>query len=203
MIGPSYCINLDSRPDRLFTVTAEFKRVGLTFERFAAHTGEVPYLAFNSSQYHCIKKAYDAGWQYFTIYEDDVRFGPYSHAKDAMNELPGDWDILQMGCNLVGSDVTDFIQPKRHSNHLFKVYDAWMSQSVCYTSTMAKWILDNWDYKNGFIYDEWLRTVVYKQFNCFVVAPQLTYQEPGISNIWGGSEVNYKHLFEMGNQLLK
>lgn len=201
MIGPNYLINLDSRPDRLASVTTEFKRVGLAFERFPAHTGEVPYLAFNSSQYNCILKAFVHEWEHFTIYEDDVRFGPYSHATEAINELPPDWGILQMGCNLIGSDVVEFKQPERYSAHLFRLYDCWQTQSVAYSREAARWILHNWDYKQGHTYDDWLRQV-YKIFPCFVVAPQLTYQDSGFSDIWGVN-VDTKHLFEQGNNLLK
>ena len=201
MIGPNYLLNLDSRPDRLASVTTEFKRVGLAFERFPAHTEEVPYLAFNSSQYHCLLHALAAGFKYFTIYEDDVRFGPYGHASDALCQLPADFGILQLGCNLVGSDIVEFRKPERHSENLFRLYDCWQTQSVCYSRACAQWIVDNWDYKTGHTYDDWLRQV-YKQFKCYVVAPQLTYQDSGFSDIWGVN-VDTKHLFEQGNNLLK
>ena len=182
------------------SVSAEFKRVGLAFERFEAHTGESPYLAFNSSQYHCLKYALSGGWQYFTIYEDDVRFGPYGHATAAISQLPHDWDIVQMGCNLVGSDIVEFRKPERYSENLFRLYDCWQTQSVCYSRKVAEWIVENWDYKTGHTYDDWLRQV-YKQFNCFVVAPQLTYQNPDKSDIWG-NYCDYSSCLVEGNKLL-
>ena len=200
MIGPNYLINLDSRPDRLASVTTEFKRVGLAFERFPAHTGEVPYLAFNSSQYHCLLHALAAGFKYFTIYEDDVRFGPYGHASDALCQLPADFGILQLGCNLVGSDIVDFKKPEKHSENLFRLYDCWQTTGICYSRACAQWIVDNWN--RELIYDEWLRVNVYKQFKSFVIAPQVIYQAPGRSDIWG-CETDYTSCFERGNNLLK
>ena len=92
MIGKNYLINLATRPDRLLHSQQEFNRVGLAFERFEAHTRPDRFLAFNSSQYHCLQKAVTDGFAWFTIYEDDVIFGPYGHATEAINQLPMDFD---------------------------------------------------------------------------------------------------------------
>lgn len=213
MIGKSYIINLDTRPDRLQTANAELSRLGIKAERFAAHTGETPFLAFNSSQYHCLKNAIDSGHAYFTIYEDDVKFSAYGHAINAIDQLPMDFDILQLGCNLLGSDMVTFDdepgdprgirfkRPKRYSENLFRLYDAWQTHSVVYSRKCAEWIVNHWDYMEAPTYDEWLRVNVYPYFNCFVMAPQITFQAPGFSDIWN-VQSDYTSCFERGNKIL-
>lgn len=201
MIGKSYIINLNTRPDRLKSALAELWKIGVYPERFEAHTGDTPFLAFNSSQYHCIKKAFEEGWQHFTIYEDDVVFKDYGHAEQALNELPMDFDLFYLGANLIGSDIMNFKKPEKHSQHIYKLYDAWQTHAICYSRHAAEWILQHWDYTKAPTYDEWLRSVAFRFLNTYIIAPQICYQNPGHSDIWG-TQVKTDHLFEQGNKLL-
>lgn len=200
MIGHSFVINLASRFDRLQHITAELGRVGIPFERFEAITGEVPYKAFNQSQFECLKLA--SQYEYSTIYEDDTVFVNYGHAANALNELPLDFDLLFLGCNLVGSDIVSFQKPVRYSPNLFRIYDCWQSHSICYSKKSIEFILARFDPLNSPTYDEWLRVNVLKELKCFVIAPQITYQLPGKSDIWGGGHTDYTGCFNQGNKLL-
>lgn len=200
MIGQSYVINLAHRTDRLRHITTELTKVGIPFQRFDAVTGPIPYKAFNQSQYECLKLA--SQHDYATIYEDDCTFTGYGHAEAALNELPLDFDLLFLGCNLVGSDVMNFTPPARFSPHLFRVYDCWQSHSICYSKKAIKYIIDRFDPMNSPTYDEWLRVNVLKELQCYVIAPMITYQRPGTSDIWGGN-CDYMGCFKQGNELLK
>lgn len=205
MFGKSYVINLDSRPDRMAAVRKQFDHLGLDVNRFPAHTGTVPYLAFNSSQYHCIelavKEAKEANSHYFTIYEDDVVFQGYGHIHDALDEIPCHFDLLYLGANLIGSDVVQFKPPVRYSEHLFRLFDCWQSHAIVYRVEAAEKILANWIHYDGYCYDEWLRANFLKDNLCLIIAPQICYQAPGKSDIWGVN-ADYSSCFEAGNRLL-
>jgi len=201
MIGKNYVISLKHRQDRRVQIEKEFSRVGLGFYFFDAHEGDNKVLAFNASQYHCLLEGLKSPCYYFTIYEDDCVFGPYQHATEAWGELPMDLGILQLGCNLVGIPGVEFKSPDRHSEHLFRLYDAFQTHSVVYSRRVAQHIIDTWDYKVPMIYDEWLRVNIYKEFPCFVIAPQITYQRPSFSDIWQ-CQTDYSSCFTEGNKLL-
>lgn len=199
MIGQSFVINLAHRVDRLQHITKELSRTGIPFQRFEAITGEVPYQAFNQSQFECLKLASE--YDYSTIYEDDTVFANYGHATQALTELPLDFDLLFLGCNLVGSDIINFTKPARFSPHLFRVYDCWQSHSVSYSKKAINYILERFDPMNSPTYDEWIRVNVLKELQCFVIAPQITYQLAGKSDIWGVN-ADYSGCFNQGNKLL-
>lgn len=193
------CINLASRGDRWADTKQECLERGFMPERIEAITGDNNHLAFNQSQHNALKKASD--YQSALILEDDCVFKNTEHLADAMNEMPEDWDFLSLGCNLIGSDTMNFKKPTRYSAHLFNLYDCWQSHSNAYSRKLILWILENFNPTEFPIYDEWVRVNVLPNFKCFVIAPQITYQRPGFSNIWN-NEGDYTSLFTEGNKLL-
>lgn len=204
-----YCINLDKRTDRWTESEDEFNKVGIQVERFKAYEGDNRPLAFNRSQYECLKKGLDDGCEKFLILEDDVEFRNWQHAGLAFNELPHNWGVVELGCNLIGCGGMEFDKPLPYSKHLRVIVDAWQTHAVGYTREMAQWIVDNFPYwKDEYmveglvIYDEWLRVNVLKKFFCFVVSPQVAVQRPSFSDIWN-NEGNYTSLFERGNELMQ
>lgn len=205
----TYCINLDKRTDRWQRSEEEFKRIGIEVERFKAYEGNNPMLAFNKSQYHVLKQVLNEGHKSSLILEDDVEFRDVSHMNAALSELPSNWDILFLGCNLIGCGGMEFEKPIYYSKHLRKLVDAWQTHAVAYSRGMVEWIVNNFPYHDDqyeteglMIYDEWLRVNVIKKRMCFVVAPQVALQRPDHSDIWN-THADYSSLFERGNKLLQ
>jgi hypothetical protein len=133
-----YCINLDKRADRWQKSLEEFTKVGIQVERFKAYENDNRVLAFNKSQYYCIQKALEDGCERFLILEDDVEFRNWHHLDSAINELPGNWSLLQLGCNLLGVDTFKFQHPLPYSKHLRVLVDAWQTHAVGYTRAMGQ-----------------------------------------------------------------
>ncbi len=197
-----YCINLAHRQDRWSECVREFEKEKIVVERFDAFSGDNRPLAFNKSQYMCIKKAYEAGYNNVMIFEDDIQLMGTMHGHYFMNELPSDWSVVYMGGNLLGLDGLPFEPPVRHSAHAFRVFDMLTTVAVGYSRPMMKFILDNFDYKGFPIYDEWLRQNVLKTFKCFVIAPRIAMQRKSFSDIWN-CDTDYTSLFERGNKILR
>lgn len=210
----SYLINLASCPDRLAASTEELNKVGIPFERFEAFNrdqagGNGP-LAFNKSQYHCIKKAVEEGHERFAIFEDDVAFTENAQEliSQAVQQLPEHFGVLHMGSNLVGMSTTEWEMPEKYSENLAILYNSWQTHAIIWSLPAAVFVLKNFpfytdDYaKEGLtIFDEWLRTKVYPDFECFVMRPMVAYQRPDFSDLWQ-TEGNYVHSFELGNKYL-
>lgn len=206
----SYLINLSHRTDRLDRSTNELHKAGIEFERFEAISGDNKPLAFNKSQYFCIKKAVEAGHERFAIFEDDVAFTDKWHLiGSAINELPENWGLLHLGCNLIGMDTTVWQMPTKYSEHLAILHNAWQTQAIVWNAKMASHVLKSFPYwtdeyeKEGLtILDEWLRTNIYQMNNSYVMRPMVAYQRPDTSDIWGGVHTDYTSCFERGNKYL-
>lgn len=210
----SYLINLASRPDRLQHVTEQLHGIGIEFERFEAFTreqagGNGP-LAFNKSQYYCIKKAVEAGHERFAIFEDDVTFveGAQQLIADAVNELPPHWAMLHLGCNIIGMSTTEWKMPTKYSEHLAECWNNWQTHAIVWKWAMAKSFLgafpyhaDEYSVEGLVIFDEWLRTHINQHGVTFVMRPMVAYQRPDVSDIWG-TQGDYTSSFELGNKYL-
>lgn len=207
-----YCINLDSRPDRWEAMQQQFAQQGIknVIRVSGIEVAENKFVSFNLSQRFSLIKAGDATRKTFflpqqknaLILEDDCVFKNTTHLHYAMNELPPDWDILYLGANILGSDITPFKKPIRFSSHLFRLTDAWQTHAMVYNSKLLEKIINSFDPYGGIIYDEWLRTTIIPQGNCYIIAPQIAYQAPGYSDLWH-TQADYTSLFDRGNELLK
>jgi hypothetical protein len=206
------CINLDSRPDRWAQATEEFKRVGLTVERFPAITGDNRPLAFNQSVYACMKIAKQRGGDLFLL-EDDVVFD---------GQLPsfaipdGDWMTLHMGANIIGSDIMSWQMPEKveawtGSPHgVVRLHNCWQSHATMYSARCIDYIIENFPYYTDeykteglIIFDEWLRLNVLNQGHSYLFNPMVAYQRPSVSNIWGDTHMDYTGAHTAGNEWLK
>lgn len=196
----AYCINLLSRPDRWFESQAEFKRLGITVEHFAATTGDNKHIAFNHSQYNCIKVGYDSGAECFAVFEDDVCFdAPWSRVEDAMKDLPFGWDAIFLGCNI----TTDwFEKPERVSDRLVRLKDSWQTHSIIWSRKGAQWILENTNPDEFPIFDEKLRGGLMKQGNIYLITPMICFQRQSYSNIWE-RDTDYTGCHVHGNRILQ
>jgi GR25 family glycosyltransferase involved in LPS biosynthesis len=206
----SYLINLASRPDRLENATAELAKVGIVAERFEAITGNNRCLAFNKSQYNCLKRAIEDEQEVFAIFEDDVAFtdGAMELIKKAMSELPEHFGILHLGCNIIGMSTTEWPMPEKFSDNLAQLFNCWQTHAIIWSAAAAKYVLANFPFhtdeyeREGLtIFDEWLRTNLYEDMECFVMRPMVAYQRPDRSDLWDCNS-DYTGCFHQGNQYL-
>jgi hypothetical protein len=172
-------INLDFRTDRWETVVPEVNRFGITdIERVDACKGG--YMGFNRS----VKKALQGDGE-LMLFEDDVRFingGTLQMSLEARATLPDDWDLLYLGANIRSAQ-------NRYNDKVYRITDSWTSHAILYSVKGRAWCRDNFDPEKGMIYDEWLRTVVQQQLQCFVMCPMIAVQDDNWSDIWEASAV--------------
>jgi GR25 family glycosyltransferase involved in LPS biosynthesis len=211
----SYLINLASRPDRLAQATEELSRVGIEFERFEAFTpdqagGNRP-LAFNKSQYYCIKKAVEEGHERFAVFEDDVAFTDMTGGiiTDAINQIPEDFDLAHLGCNIIGMSTTEWTMPQKISERIALLHNCWQTHAIIWSKQGAESFLDLFPfYKDEYaveglmIFDEWLRQNVYPLEKSFVMRPMVAYQRPDFSDL-NQAQSDYTSCFELGNKYLR
>lgn len=218
-------INLDSRPDRRQQAEAEFKRVGLTVERFPGVVNDNPVLGFNKAVYGAMIEGVeiiqtDCGQLAFPkddllLFEDDVvfdkdiyQFYKWHHLHDPHNWLPKDWMTFHIGANIIGTDSMQWQMPTRYSEHLAVLHNAWQSHATLYSAECVKYIIENFPYwkdeyqKEGCqIFDEWLRLNVLPMGRSYVLKPMIAYQRPDFSNIWNSAQ-DYTSCHTRGNQYL-
>jgi hypothetical protein len=196
------CINLDSRPDRWAQASEEFKRVGLTVERFPAITGDNRPLAFNQSVYACMKIAKERGGDLLLL-EDDVVFDGMRHID--LRELPEGFMTVHLGANIIGSDTTAWQMPTYYSVRFAKLHNCYQSHATIYSKECVDFILDNMrtdimDEDNN-IFDDWLRRKVLCQGRSYVMRPMVAYQRPSQSDIWS-MWADYTGCHKQGNEYL-
>lgn len=206
----SYLINLATRPDRLQQSTVELNKVGFTPERFEAFTGDNRCLAFNKSQYYCLKEAVKTEEEIFAIFEDDVAFTDNAQEliKQSLSQLPSHFGLLHMGCNLVGMSTTEWEMPEPYSENLAILNNCYQTHALIWSRAAAIYVLKNFPYytdqfeREGLtIFDEWLRTKLYPDFECFVMKPMAAYQRPDFSDLWQ-IQSDYQSCFHLSNEYL-
>lgn len=113
----AYCINLDSRPDRLAYITNEFGRHGIVFERVSAVDGKDPAIAaaartippmwtgyrISSNMYGCLQshrktwqRLLDSGASHAMIFEDDMHLAEGIAAYLEDDWVPKDADVVKL-----------------------------------------------------------------------------------------------------------
>lgn len=111
------------------------------------------------------------------VFEDDFIFilGIDEVMNKVMAQLPPDFDLLYLGCNLL-------VPPVRHSENLFKIKSAYSSHAILYSAKAIDLILSHWDEDKP--YDNFLMTKIQPYGNCFVTNPMLCSQRKGVSSIF-------------------
>ncbi|MBV5318231.1 MAG: glycosyltransferase [Desulfobulbaceae bacterium] len=110
----SYCITLESRPDRMLAAQRQFAAVGLD-ERveflIVAKDSENPERGIFHSHLRCLSQGLAAGARHILVFEDDVFFRGFSperlSAACHFLQQTGKWDAFFLGCLTTGSRPTD------------------------------------------------------------------------------------------------
>ena len=105
----AYCINLARNPERRAAAQAEFEREGLDVEFFRGTDGkaEAPKgLLITKSEWGCAdshirvwRDIAEKGYEMALVFEDDISLVPNftSKLQEVMDELPPDWDFVNLG----------------------------------------------------------------------------------------------------------
>ena len=184
-VGHIYCINLDSRPDRLKLFDEEAKKGGFQYERIMGVEGGAPGATL-SHLYTCMM-AKEENFGNHAVFEDDAVFSPHFNAvfAKAFSELPAEWDILFLGGN--------YGLYARYSENLLRI-----KNSMCFHAMVI----------NKRFYDIFIETLsktkfpcdvamdkIYKNHDIFAVYPAIAWQRHGYSDI-ENKKVNYDSLLK-------
>jgi hypothetical protein len=192
------CLTQSNRPDRWLLVEDEIEK-GVHIEPFYAIPDKDPKVSFCMSQIGMLKKFLASGLETALLCEDDVQFRNLNRFEYIVKELPK-WDLFYLGANC--KPYPDCIIPIRVSKHILKVHSAWCTHAVGYTREMAQYIVDNYEYKGGQLFDTWLDINVLPKFDCYISSPMLAYQKPVRSDLWE-RVVDYTDTFNASDEYLK
>lgn len=92
----------------------------------------------------------------------------------AYKDLPKDWDMLYLGANLTKT-------PDRITENLLRVRGAWMFHAVLLRKKFIDYILQNYDYNQIWVFDEWCRVMAPK-LKFYMTYPMISYQRKGYSD---------------------
>jgi len=194
----TFCINLDSRPDRWEEAQKEFEKHAFIVERIPGIEGSKINLDFPLeikegavgcalSQLFCFKYAKQLGLDSFLLLEDDIQFD--ENINELINqyneEVPSDWDMLYLGGqHFHGMNL------KQVSEHVYKCEYTLAAHSVAFKST---------------VYDRFIDKLIditkpcdvhyaesHAEINAYVIIPHLTWQRNSYSDI---EKVNVDYTF--------
>ena len=203
-----FCMNLDSRPDRWQECLEHFEDYGIDdkVKRFSAaqprHEGLNQKILGRAgcsySHFLIAQKAIKENYNNYLVLEDDFQFRftkdeLYSHVTNSINELPSDWDLLYLGCNL---DNSYGLYPiESFSDSLFRLKSAHTTHAMAFNkqfintfaaTSPTEQTLIEWTQKHEVI-DVYLSRHVLPHINAFVSNPLLAIQRPSFSDIEGST----------------
>lgn len=184
-----FCLNLDSRKDRWEESEEEFKKVGYTVERVQGVEGN-----FNKGYYGALKAA--SKYKSSLILEDDVEFVKWDHLDSAFKQLPKDWDVFAIGCSLISEHKS------KVSENIYRYENGWATHAIAYKKKVIDWMLKEFRFEDGIIFDEWIRVNVLPKFNCYVIYPMAAIQRASFSDI-RNRFVDYTEFFKRTNENFK
>lgn len=107
-----YCINMDRRSDKMFTMKEMFNKMNIEYVRFQGiDIIDDPQLGCSKSHIEVIKDALKKNYRIISILEDDVILcNDFEYRLNYfLNTVPEDWEVLYMGSNLLNAPKTIFI----------------------------------------------------------------------------------------------
>jgi len=185
----TFCINLDSRPDRWEEAKKEFAKHSFNAERISGIEGSKMNLDFPSkikegavgcalSHLFCIKYSKQLRLDSFLLLEDDIQFDENINTliNQYNEEVPFDWDMLYLGGqHFHGMNL------QQVSEHVYKCEYTLAAHSVAFKNT---------------VYDRFIDKLIditkpcdvhyaesHKEINAYVIIPHLTWQSNSYSDI--------------------
>lgn len=177
-----FLINLAKRKDRLESATRKFKEYNIPFERVEAVEHEKGAEGLRITMETIFQDAINNAYKNILIFEDDLDIiEPEINTimPKVIQELPSDYDIIYLGCQLC--NYVDF-----HSNHLIRSHTMYATHAAMYSlQAMKKFMeLPRFSPVDNFI-------VQYIQCSdrCFCTFPILASQIPSHSDIYSDQEI--------------
>lgn len=165
-------MNLDKRKDRWEQATTEFKKQGLTVDRFAVIEDENPLLSFNLSQQAILQSITENT----IVFEDDVQF-LNSNLQKYIDAAPADWDVLYFGGN-----VTELLT--KENDYWWRCKGTWTTHAVAYTPKAAQYILQRFKPFSSLVYDDFLKLEIQPVLKAYICKPFICVQRPSFSDMW-------------------
>lgn len=165
----------------------EFRRVGLHAERFNALPAIGPHQSFNLGVKAILQRFLASGRHSLLFLEDDVQFQHMDQLWPALTELPENWDVFYLGCNIQS-------QATKISDRIYRIANAWTTHAVAYTRPIVEYLLKHYPDESSVMYDNWLGTLL-KDWNAYVCKPMCAVQRPRWSNIWR-TQADYSECFK-------
>lgn len=158
-----------------------------------------PHQSFNLSTWQIMKDFYDDPHAHNLLFlEDDVQFRHIALIPTILKELPKDYDVFFLGCNLVQGGLNP--NPRKVRQYVYQIDAALTTHAVCYTKPIVKYILDHHPGESERMTDDWQGKEVLSKYKCFVSKPMLAYQRPRLSRIWG-NHVDYTEIFQNSEKI--
>ena len=113
------------------------------------------------------------------FFEDDFELvdGWKEVFKKAYNDLPGEWDLLYLGCNPQRALL-------RETPNLLRVRGAWMFHAVLINQSFIDYVLKVYNAKVFPAFDEWIRQIAPER-KFYMTYPMVSYQREGFSDYLG------------------
>lgn len=201
----AYCINLETRPDRLSHFKSEVSKYNLgDYEIVYAVNGYDVYhnyppipegpgpVGLLLTNLKIIEDAKSKNYETIVILEDDCTFNDeIVNIEEYMKSLPDDWDMLYFGANHTDNDGI-YHAPYHINNNVIRLVNSFTTHLVAIKSHMFDIIIQK-------INEMWKPIdVIYcdiqQKFKVYCFNPMLAVQYPNFSNIMN-SETNYLDLF--------
>lgn len=96
-IDSSFCVNLDSRPDRWEQLQRDLSGMNIDIKRVSAITDPRPEKGLFLTVKKIVQMAKEEGLEYFLLLEDDCYPIDKDHIMQVLNDAPLEWDILLGG----------------------------------------------------------------------------------------------------------
>lgn len=200
MIDRTYIISLPDRlTDRLIPLIDYLKSIDLDYSVFLAikdRDGKRGLIFSIEKLFtEILKEHFNLEQPIFLILEDDCKFlsDPREVIKKCLQQLPKDFDMLFLGCNLWQNHVY------KYRDNLIKLDDAYATQSIIYSKKGIEKVLNviHEFEKNEIIipYDVLIKEFIMPDGKCFCSFPNLTTQLNGFSDI-EQKEVKYSKFLE-------
>lgn len=187
----TFIINLPVRTDRRKSVTIEMDRIklGYRFWRAVTHPSSGVMGLIETMKYlleYCIAN----GYAKVLILEDDVRFLETRLFVDkCIAQLPDDFDLMYLGCNLAQNKVELF------SPNLIKVDGAYATHAILYSNSGMKKVYDILKRGSDSPLDVQIVHGVQADGNCYACYPMAGTQVDSYSDI-EQRDVRYRQLLE-------
>lgn len=187
----TFVINLPERTDRKKSVAKEMDRVklGYRFWRAITHPSGGVIGLIETMKYlleHCIANDYDK----VLILEDDVRFLETRIFVDkCISQLPDDFDLMYLGCNLAQNKVELF------SPNLIRVDSAYATHAILYSNSGVKKVYEFLKRGSDSPLDVQIVHGVQVDGNCYACYPMAVTQVDSYSDI-EKRNIQYRQLLE-------